>query len=39
MKKGDLVIDISQHNGYVNFSNLKSKGISGVIIRLRLDRK
>ena len=34
MKKGDLVIDISQHNGYVNFVNLKSKGIEGVIIRL-----
>lgn len=34
MKKGDLVIDISQHNGYVNFGNLKSKGIEGVIIRL-----
>lgn len=34
MKKGDLVIDISQHNGYVNFSNLKAKGIEGVIIRL-----
>lgn len=34
MKKGDLVIDISQHNGYVNFNNLKSKGIEGVIIRL-----
>ncbi len=34
MKKGDLIIDISEHNGYVNFSNLKSKGIEGVIIRL-----
>lgn len=34
MKKGDIIIDISQHNGYVDFTKLKSKGVEGVILRL-----
>lgn len=34
MQKGDLVIDISQHNGYVDFSKFSNHGIKGVILRL-----
>lgn len=34
MQKGSLIIDISQHNGYVDFSKLKQNGIEGVILRL-----
>lgn len=34
MQKGSLVIDISQHNGYVDFSKFKNHNIEGVILRL-----
>lgn len=34
MQKGDLIIDISQHNGYVDFSKFKNHNIKGAIIRL-----
>lgn len=34
MQKGDLIIDISQHNGYVDFSKLKNHNIKGAILRL-----
>lgn len=33
------IIDISQHNGTINFNQVKQSGIEGVIIRLRLDWK
>lgn len=39
MQKGSLIIDISQHNGYVDFSKLKSNGVEGVILRLGWIRK
>ena len=34
MQKGSLIIDISQHNGYVDFSKFSNHGIKGVILRL-----
>lgn len=34
MQKDSLVIDISQHNGYVDFSKFSNHGIKGVILRL-----
>ena len=36
MKKG---IDVSEHNGTINFEKVKNAGYDFVIIRLRLDRK
>lgn len=32
-------IDISEHNGNIDFAKVKNAGIDFVIIRLRLDRK
>lgn len=34
MQKGSLIIDISQHNGYVDFSKFKNHNIEGAILRL-----
>lgn len=36
MKKG---IDVSEHNGTIDFTKVKNDGIDFVIIRLRLDWK
>ena len=36
MKKG---IDVSKHNGAIDFTKVKNDGIEFVIIRLRLDWK
>lgn len=36
MKKG---IDVSEHNGNIDFAKVKNAGIDFVIIRLRMDWK
>lgn len=36
MKKG---IDVSEHNGTINWTNVKKSGVEFAIIRLRLDWK
>lgn len=32
-------IDISEHNGYIDFNKVKQDGIDFVILRLRMDWK